>query len=201
MKFNVANRIYVAKKYRLNGRFQKIAEQKFDAGIQSLNFAHAADSAKTINKFVEDETENKIQNLISPDALDASTAVVIVNAIYMYGEWQHQFNVENTKPGRFAADETATYMHTEAKFNYARLSQLNAAALEMRYANSSFSVVILLPDEKVQLADVETRLTVFDWKQITGEMHERKVKVAIPKFKTEYQQNLNAMLSNVCVLI
>lgn len=195
--FNVANRIYTQQNYKLNPTFQAVATQQFGSGVQPLNFANSQASANTINSFDEQQTNGKITNLISASSLNALTRLVIVNAIYMKGLWLHKFNKANTKSGPFASAETATYMNQVNKFNYAALPEIGAAALEMPYVNSTFSVVFVLPNENVAYADVENNLKTFDWKKITSQMSEQQVNVTIPKVKMNYQQNLNFILSQV----
>lgn len=196
--FNVANRIYTQQNYTLNTTFQAVAQKKFNSGIQSLNFANAQASANTINNYVEQVTNDRIKNLISPDSLGADTRIVIINALYMKGTWVHKFDPKNTKSGQFASNENATYMNTLASFNYTELTELDATALEMRYTNSSFSVVIILPNENVQYGDVENKLKTYDWKKITSQMRVQKVNVTIPKIQVNYQQSMNHVLSKVC---
>lgn len=196
-QLNVANRIYTQQNYELNSTFQAVVTQQFASGIEQLNFANSQTSADTINTFVEQQTAGKIKDLISASSLSADTRVVIVNAIYMKGLWMHKFDKKKTKSGQFASFETATYMNQVNKFNYAALPELGAAALEMRYANSSFSVVVLLPNANVAYGDVENKLKTYDWKQITSQMRVQQVDVTIPKVKMNYQQNLNFVLSKV----
>lgn len=200
-EFKVANRIYVQQSYKLNTRFQAVAEQEFGCGVQSLNFAAAARSAQIINNFVENETNGKIQNLMSPNSLNGDTRIVIVNAIFIKGKWERKFPKENTRSGPFSTTEYATYMNTIDNFNYARLPKLDAKALEMRYANSSFSVVIILPNEGVLYRQVEQKLKTYDWRTITSQMRMQKVNVTMPKIKVNHEQNLNYILGKVCILL
>lgn len=196
-KFNVANRIYTQQSYQLNATFQAVATQKFGSGIQPLNFSNSQASANTINAFVEQQTDGKIQDLISVNSLNADTRVVIVNAIYMKGLWMHKFDKKNTKSGQFSSFEYANYMNQVNRFNYTALPELNATALEMRYANSSFSVVFILPNANVAYGDVENKLQTYDWMKITNQMRVQEVNVTIPKVTMSYQQNLNYVLSKV----
>jgi len=54
-----------------------------------LDFGSEAEKSRTIiNTWVEDQTNQKIKDLIPPGILDASTAMVLVNAIYFKGELQ-----------------------------------------------------------------------------------------------------------------
>lgn len=196
-KFNVANRIYTQQSYQLNATFQAVATQKFGSGIQSLNFASSQASANTINTFVEQQTDGKIQNLISASSLSADTRVVIVNALYMKGLWLHKFDVKNTRDGTFSSFEYATYMNQRNKFNYTALPELDATALEMPYANSSFAVLFILPNANVEYGDVENKLKTYDWKKITSQMRAQQVNVTIPKVEMDYQESLNYVLSKV----
>lgn len=196
--FNVTNRIYVQNGCELNETFQAAAEFKFKCDIQSMDLADAEDSANTINDFIELRTDDKVQTLVTPELLSADTCVVIVNTIYLKGLWEHKFDKKHTKSGTFSTTERATYMNTVNDFNYAELSELKASALEMRYANSSLSFVVILPNFDVKLADVERRLETHDWDNIPSRMQMRKVNVTIPKIKMEISRNLNYVLSRVC---
>lgn len=195
--FNLANRIYTQQSFKLNSTFQAVATQKFGSGIQSLNFANAQASANTINTFVSQQTHGKITDLFSASSLSSDTLVVIVNALYMKGLWLHKFDPENTKSGQFSSFEYATYMNQVNKFNYAALPELDATALEMPYANSSFAVVFILPNENVAYADVENKLQTYGWKKITSQMRTQQVNVTIPKVQITYQTSLNYVLSKV----
>lgn len=86
-------------------------------------------------------------------------------------------------------------------FNYTALPELDATALEMLYANSTFSVVIILPNANVAYGDVENKLKTYDWTKITSQMHVQKVNVTIPKVQMTYQQSMNYILSKVCLLL
>lgn len=198
---SIANQIYVMTGYKINQQFKEVAIKKFLSGIESLNFADAAPSARTINKFVENKTKDKIKDLVKPDMLDASTRVVLVNAIYFKGNWEHQFNKDRTYDGDFFISETektpVKYMTIKKKFNYAVLDRLDATALEMKYANSNISFVIVLPNTRTGLSALEKKLCDFDLTKITDEMYSQEVDVTIPKFKVEFEINLNDVLKKV----
>lgn len=202
---SIANQLYVQTGYELNKNFQEVAVKKFTSGIESLNFGQNVESAATINRFVEEKTNKKIKDLIKSNMLNDLTRLVLVNAIYFKGNWLHKFNPKNTKKGNFYVSETETvpvdYMHITKKFNYARLDELDAAALEMKYANSNFSFVILLPNQRTGLSALEEKLQNFDLANITEKMYDAEVQVTIPKFKIEYEIELNNALQNVSAII
>lgn len=198
---SIANQIYVMTGYKIQPQFQEVAVKKFMSGIESLNFADAAPSARHINKFVEEKTKDKIKDLIKPDMLNGDTRIVLVNAIYFKGNWEHQFNKDRTYEGDFYIGETekvpVEFMTIKKKFNYAVLDKLDATALEMKYANSNFSFVIVLPNHRTGLAKLESDLRNYDLGKIVDDMYEQEVDVTIPKFKVEFEINLNDVLKKV----
>lgn len=199
--FSIANQIYVMTGYKIHPQFQEIAVKKFSSGIEALNFADAAPSARHINKFVEEKTKDKIKNLIAPDMLSGDTRVVLVNAIYFKGNWEHQFNKDRTYEGDFFVSETekttVEFMTMKKKFNYVVLDKLDATALEMKYAHSNFSFVIVLPNQRSGLAALEKKLRDWDLTKLTNDMYPQEVDVTIPKFKVEFEINLNDVLKKV----
>lgn len=198
---SIANQLYVQQGYQIKQEFQEVAVKKFRSGIESLNFANSAPSAQTINKFVEEETKDKIKDLIKPAMLDSETRLVLVNAIYFKGDWEYQFDKERTTEGDFFISETDTsrvdFMRIKKNFNYGVFDDLEATALEMKYANSNFSFVIVLPNSRTGLSALESKLKNYDLSKITSEMYSQEVDVMIPKFKVEFEINLNDVLKNV----
>lgn len=198
---SIANQIYVKTGFQLNKNFQEVAVNNFFSGIDALDFAKNVESAKAINQFVEEKTREKIKDLIKPNMLNADTRVVLVNAIYFKGDWEHQFKKENTREGDFYISETETvpvnFMHSKKRFNYGVFDDLDATALEMKYANSNFSFVIVLPNSRTGLSALESKLKTFDLAKISEKMYSQEVQVTIPKFKVEFEINLNDALKKV----
>lgn len=200
--FSIANQVYVQQGNALNQHFKEVATRDFRSGIESINFAQSNEAAQTINQFVELKTKEKIKNLIKPTTLSADSVVVLINAIYFKGDWKYKFNKENTIKSDFFTSETESistdFMHIEGTFNYGELPDLDASALELKYANSNFSMVFVLPNSHAGLSTLETRLKGHDFTKIATAMRSQKVKVDIPKFKVEYEIKLNDVLKNVC---
>lgn len=198
---SIANQLYVKNGYQINKNFEEVAVKKFLSGIDSLDFEKNVESAQTINRFVEEKTKEKIKDLIKPDMLNADTRLVLINAIYFKGNWEYQFDKDRTNEGDFYVGESETvkvdFMHIKKKFNYAVLDKLDATALEMKYANSNFSFVIVLPNSRTGLSKLESELKNYDLAQITNKMHNTEVEVTIPKFKIEFEINLNEVLKKV----
>lgn len=95
----IANAIYVMQGFRIKPSYRNTVTQDFYSIIRALNFGNNKASANTINKWVEQETHDKIQNLISPESLSSNTRLVLVNAIYFNGTWENKFT--STKESSF----------------------------------------------------------------------------------------------------
>lgn len=199
---NVANKVYVKSGYELKPAFKEVAVKKFSSETQSLNFADAVPSAAAINNWVEDKTNKKIKDLIKPDSLDADTRLVLVNAIYFKGNWEHKFKVENTKKEPFWTSENKSVevemMHIKGDFKYGTFNDLDATALEMKYNDSDISFLILLPNKRTGLKELEAALTHTNITHITNHMYTSDVEVALPKFRVEYEVEMTEPLKKVC---
>lgn len=202
---SIANKIYVQNGHKINKNFQEVAVKKFLSDIDELDFAKNVEAAKAINQFVEEKTKEKIKDLIKPSMLNDLTRLVLVNAIYFKGNWEHQFDKDSTTEGKFYISETDTvpvdFMYIKKRFNYVVLEDLDATALEMKYANSSFSFVIVLPNSRTGLPALEAKLKNYDLAKITEQMNKVEVEVTIPKFKVEFEINLNDVLKKVIVWV
>lgn len=200
---SIVNQIYVQIGYQLNQTFQKVAVEKFDSGVKPLNFTDAANSAQVINIFVEAKTNNKIMDVVSSSMFDASTRLVLVNAVYFKGQWKRAFDPKKTTQGQFhfnsGGSGPVNFMSSIDTFNHANVGY--ASALELPYANSNLSFFIVLPNEQTGLNALRGRLAVIDWTTIVDKMSPQKVDVKIPKFKAHLQISLNQIFKNVSIAL
>lgn len=117
----IANKVYVKNSYHLKESYKAIATKQFHSETDELDFGQAASSAHIINHWVENRTNNLIKDLISEDSLGEDTRLVLVNAIYFKGFWEHQFDVQATFKQPFFNTETDSVdvdmMHLEVSKN------------------------------------------------------------------------------------
>jgi len=194
----IANKIYVKDTYKLKQDFNTQVQKYFRSSIESIEFSNSGPAAKTINSWVEDKTNNRIKDLIKPDALNAFTRAVLVNAIYFKGKWKYPFNPMFTQPMPFwiAPDNSINVdtMNIKKHFKYADLPALDAKALELPYQDSNITMLIILPNQRDGLKALEAKMQDIHLEEITSQMYSQEVEVFLPKFEFEYEVKLNDVL-------
>ncbi|MBU3941420.1 MAG: serpin family protein, partial [Nanoarchaeota archaeon] len=154
-----------------------------------LDFKRETEKSRvTINNWVEEQTDNKIKDLIPRGAIDDSTRLVLTNAIYFKGDWVLQFDKKKTKEADFKISPEKTVKvdmmsltGDKAKFNYAETEELQI--LEMPYEGDELSMLVILPREN--LKSIEDSINKEKLNELKSMLSERKVSVYIPKFKFE----------------
>jgi serpin B len=125
--------------------------------VQSLDFAQAEAARETINRWVEQQTNAKIKNLIPPKSLNARTRLVLTNAVYFLGNWVAPFDKLKTQDDDFtvSAQERVKVplMHPKTTMGYAEDDMLQALARP--YIGRELSMVVLLPRKADGLPELE----------------------------------------------
>jgi len=201
VEFRLANKIYLEQTYKILPTYQAVIEKYFDGAFKLADFINNAQKeAKNINSWVEKLTNNKIKNLIPEGTLSPSTAMVLVNAIYINSDWKHQFKKERTQKKDFFLSEkekleTDFMIQKIKKIKYAEINSYKA--IEMEYVNRDLSLLFILPDESNidNISDVV--LNGEQYKQICYSLNYEEVHIEIPKFKIESSFNLSQMLKKM----
>lgn len=132
-RLNVANRLWGQERYEFLPQFLQITREKYGAELAQLNFAQSEDARQTVNQWVEDQTENKITELIPQGALSSDTRLVLTNAIYFHGVWSDPFKMDRTKDEQFhltAAEKIKVpMMHRSDEFQHAATDDLQLLEL------------------------------------------------------------------------
>jgi len=203
-----ANSIWCQQNYHFSDTFLNAARANYQAEARHVDFIHATSTARDeINHWVADKTMNKIEDVVAPGDLTGDTRLVLCNAIYFKGTWQHQFKVNDTEPAPFHLNKNETVtvpmMFQKSKFKVS-LSEYNSTEiLELPYSGSDLSMIILLPmslEERDGLAELETKLTLGNmrgWLAQLDRTTPEEVSVGLPRFTTTQRYNLKPVLKSM----
>ena len=199
-ELNVANALWRQQGLALVKEFQSTVATHYGAALEESDFQHSPETARnTINAWVEQQTHEKIKDLIGPDALSPQTRLVLVNAIYFKGNWASQFNKDLTREDQFFTAPkqpvTTPFMHQEESVKYYESETLQA--LEMPYVGKDLSMLIFLPRSADGLGSLERSLTTASLTEWVSKMYERKVTIYLPKFKLTRKFELAQTLSDM----
>ncbi|HEU5312499.1 MAG TPA: serpin family protein, partial [Candidatus Udaeobacter sp.] len=184
---NIANRLFAQKNYDFRKDFLSLVKQNYGAAFEPLDFAaDPATATQHINKWVADQTRDKIRDLIPADALNKLTRLVLANALYLKAPWANAFSEKTTQPESFhvrgGAPINVPVMRKTARFGYAKRQGFSAVSVP--YVGDDLQFLVLLPDEVNGLRALETKLTA---DVLTGctKLEAQDVDLHLPKFKLE----------------
>ena len=164
--------------------------------MKPTDFSAPQNATEIINKWVEDHTENMITELIGPGIITPTTRMILTNAVYFKGDWQFPFEKTATKDAVFNIDrgksKTVPMMNRTETFRYTENDRLQA--LELPYGDGKLSMLILLPKEMNDFLTLENSINYKNINMAISKLHEKKVRVSIPKFKISSGLNLSETL-------
>jgi serpin B len=198
-KLRMANSIWGQSGYAFHTDFLDLLALHYGAGMRVLDFARDPEKARMIiNDWVSQQTEQKIKDLLSPDAIKRDTTLVLTNAIYFNASWLMKFNREATRDGPFhplvGEAVMVPMMNHLGNFRYAEGKDYQA--LELLYLGRKLSMLVFLPAEG-QYTSFEKSLNAARLKEITGALAGRDVSVTLPKFKIETKADLPELLQQL----
>ncbi|MHC4474511.1 MAG: serpin family protein [Planctomycetota bacterium] len=129
----------------------------------------------------------KVTGTVTAKLTDVPTEEVLRNILAAYGyRYVVDKNVIRVEPAEGIAETVvstvqAAMMYQEGRFKYGRTQDLQI--LELPYKGNDLSMVVLLPKEVDGLAELERSLTRENLKRWLRDLHDREVRVYLPKFK------------------
>lgn len=191
VQLSVANALWPQEDYAFLPDYLALTKEFYGSKIHPVDYRTDTEGARQqINAWVEEQTNDRIQDLIGEGFLSPLTRLVLANAIYFKGNWASQFNEEHTRPAPFTLRDGTTVdvsmMSQTGDFKLARADTFQA--LELPYEGGDLSMLMLLPHPGEKLAlqlpeDLEFR--------------EMEVMVQLPKFKLEAEFYLGNTLASL----
>jgi serpin B len=198
-RLNIVNAIWGQKDYEFLTDFLDVLAENYGAGLRILDFITETEASRlAINKWVSDQTEGRIKDLIPPGAIDALTRLVLTNAIYFNAAWEYPFDEDMTADGPFylldGEQITVPMMKQTESFGYAKGEGYQA--VELLYDGCELSMVILLP-EAGQFEAFEEGLQAQQVCDIISDLQSTLVTLTMPRFEFDSDFSLKDTLAGM----
>ncbi len=196
-----ANALWPAKDELLLESYSDKVKKYYGASLTKLDYKNKTEEARTtINRWVGRKTEGKIENMIGQGILNKDTSLVLTNAAYFKSEWMSKFEPQNSRATSFnisPSESVQTIMMTKTDKEIKYLKESDFEIAEIPYKNNRFSMLIILPNKGLELASIESKLDYLKFSAWTVFMSPQKVRLTIPKFKTEQNFELGDALTKM----
>ena len=197
---SLANGIFIRDTYYqyVKDNYKDILVNKYNAEIRQDEFQ----SAKNANKWIEEKTFGKIENMLNDDIVtNPDLQMLLINALAIDMEWKNQFDENDTNGRKFyLADGTemiATMMSRESSsddISYYMGDDITAITIDLKeYEETQLEFMALMPN--TNLEQYVDSLTMDNIEEITQKLNSASntkagVKINIPKFEFDYDLNL-----------
>ncbi|GHT26304.1 serpin [Bacteroidia bacterium] len=199
VKLAIANSIWPRKGFPVKPDFYNVNKNWYNAEVKELDFSSPS-AANTINQWCSDNTNGLIKKMI--DDIPGNVMMYLINALYFKGEWsdKHGFAASSTANKPFYKENgeqiTVKMMEQNSQLGYYQDELLASTVLP--YGNGAFSMVFMLPNQGISFNKILERLKQPEyWSRCLNPFGSFDVNLYIPKFKTEYEKELNKTLEQL----
>ncbi len=185
---SVANGLWIQDGLEVLPSFINTVTANYGIGLAQLDFRNSPDEAvAAINQWVDEATQGKIMQVISRDSITEFTSLVVTNAIYFKGDWEHKFSEELTTDEPFFlldGQEVQTPLMFQRN-DYGWQVDDGYQAVELPYKGNTFTLLVLMPDQGT-FETFEQSLTGERLQAITDNLNWGEVILRMPRFKLDY---------------
>lgn len=197
MRLYIANALWAEQTYAFEPAFLGTLAANYGAGVNLLDFIDAPEPSRlTINTWVADQTENRIQNLLPPGSIDDLTRLVLTNAVYFNAAWNTPFDPNKTSAGPFTridgSSVTVEMMNAELS-NVPAMQGTNFVAVSLPYADNRVSLLVVVPSLG-QFSQVESSLDATALGTLVAGLSSQQVLLSLPRFQVETGTSLKTLL-------
>ena len=163
---SIANRVWMQKNFctsRCDNYLRKL-KKKFDAALEQLNFVKDPEGSRMrINKWVAENTNEKIKDLMPAGSINAMTRFVLTNAIYFKSKWANQFDKKATRLENFDAISKSGVTQKRVPMMYQKGEFFSSGYIpsepyqlvELPYQRSDLSMVVIVPNDLAEMKELE----------------------------------------------
>ena len=200
-QLSMTNSLWGQRDYPFLPAFLDILALNYGAGLRLVDFVSAPEAARQeINFWVEEQTQEKIKDLVPPGAINSLTTLVLANAVYFKADWQHPFSPDLTQPGEFYPLEGAPIQTPMMALSQAMPLAYSEGpgyqAVELPYVGDRITMLVLVPDQG-KFTKFEAGLVGSQIIALEEGLVPTRMKLSMPKFSFESGYSIADTLAGI----
>jgi serpin B len=198
LTLRAVNVLWLQSGYPVLPSYLDVLSASYDAPARLVDFVGDTEASRAaINRWVSEQTEERIEEMIPQGAVTDLTRLVLTNAVYFLGSWVEPFRPDDTMDEMFnlavGGSVLAPFMHTSGEFTYVQVDGFEAVRLP--YWGGA-SMMLILPHGSPQ-----ELLASLDAGSLTAARSEARVvpfvDLAVPSFEFAADLELAPLLKQL----
>ncbi|XP_061389753.1 serine protease inhibitor 42Dd [Musca vetustissima] len=199
-QLEICSKIFVDEQHDLDMEFQKIAYKYFLTQTEKQNLQHT--------KNIEDLLKNCLQENLKKSAINfkifqENCKALLLMAANFRNKWFLPFSAYRSGLYDFHVSSDCVksipmMLDNEMFVKFVELKEMDARAIELPYEHDDeISMLIILPNKRDGLAELETKLKQVNLSTIAEQMQMESVQLLLPKFQIDFECSLKAVLEKL----
>jgi serine protease inhibitor len=189
----IGDSIWIRKNADVKKELISVGKNYYEAEINEVDFTKK-NTVDAVNKWVSGRTAGKINKMM--DSFEDHTYMTLINTVYFKGKWNNPFTERNTSKQKFTSSDGSTkdvdMMKETMGIDY--IKNTNFQAVRIPYEDQNFGMYVFLPNKDSSVDKLMNEMTMENWNKWINEFKKTQVQVSLPKFKIEFEEELNSML-------
>jgi serpin B len=196
VQLTIANSLWANKNTSFKSEFIQRNKDFYKAKVTNLDFKDSRSSG-VINTWVNENTRGKINKIV--EAIEPSQVLFLINAIYFKGNWNSEFDKNQTAEYPFytASNKQKQHPMMSRTGEYRYLENEQFQAVNLPYGkDGKISFYVFLPKQNNSEAFYQN-LNSDNWEKWMAQFSKQEGFVRLPRFKINYDITLNDALSSL----
>ncbi|XP_028818660.1 serpin peptidase inhibitor, clade F (alpha-2 antiplasmin, pigment epithelium derived factor), member 2b [Denticeps clupeoides] len=188
----IATRMYTAPGFEPKLEFVQDSQQMYNSKPEVFP------GVEEVNEWVKKATNGHVTDLLTN--VPPELVLMLINAVHYKGEWQTSFDPRHTASDLFYVDNkhiVNVEMMVEPKYPLRLFihNELDAQVARLPFKDQMSLLIVLPMAGQVNVSDIAEKFNMSDvYSQL---QRERSMQVRLPKFKMEYSQELQEVLTSI----
>jgi serpin B len=201
VQLSIANSLWANKDITFKPDFMKRNEDFYHAAINNLDFSDPAASSAAINKWLSENTQQRIREIVKESDINMDAVLFLINAVYFKGRWMVLFDEKYNRERDFTlmdGSKKKVIMMTASSNQFSIHGDDGFQAVSLPYGKGRISMYIFLPDRDSSLKSFLKGLDADNWESWVSQLQKgEELTIILPKFKLEYEADLNDVLKSL----
>ena len=206
-RMEIADSFWGQTGYGFFDAYLDLIRTRYEGELHEVDFAQEPESARLeINRWVEEKTQGRIRDVMSPGMMHPLLRLVLVNAIYFKGAWAVPFEESSTQFAPFMTESggyvEAAMMNRTGDVGYFEDDDVQAIDLPYQgiskslspYVQDLLSMTVFLPRKTDGLRAFEKSLDADRFMRALNGLERLEVELFLPKFRLESEFELGGTL-------